>query len=123
MIVYALSAACGCAPAGISYYRSYYPLAEPAVIEYRSGSEWGGETALPIGYSVPSPYYVGAPTPYINPPYPYYLDARHANHTRFAKTAAAKRPSVHEAKVPIPKPRPSAKIAAKIPPHTKAIVE
>jgi hypothetical protein len=123
MIVYALSAACGCAPAGYSYYRNYYPVAEPAVIEYRSTSEWGGETALPIGYSYSSytsPYYVGAPYPTYN--YPYVMSAR----PHHAKRVAAKRPRPSESKLaqirtPIPKPRP--RFAAKVPPHTKVIVE
>ena len=124
MIIYALSAACSCAPAGYSYYQSYYPVSQP-VIEYRSASEWGGETALPVGYSVPSPYYVGAP--YQNySPYPYYLDARHAR-THTAKAVAAKRPSastkVAKAAIPVPKPDPRKRIAAKLPPHTKITVD
>ena len=122
MIVYALSAACGCAPAGMGYYRSYYPVVEP-VIEYRSASEWGGETALPIGYSYSSyvsPYYVGSPYPtYGN--YQYVLDATRPHRPK----AAAKRPPTAAAKVaakvPLPKPRP--KIIAKLPPHTKVVVD
>src|SRR3974390_1834020 len=84
LVAYALSAACGCAPVGYSYYqRSYYTPAtayvEPAGCGYdpcgRSVSEWGGETALATGYSYGyqpyySPYYVGST--YNSYGYPYH---------------------------------------------------
>jgi len=118
MVVYALSAACGCAPAGYTYYRNYYPVAP---IEYRSPSEWGGDSALPFDSSFPyrdyiSPYYVGSPYPSYGSYY-YVMDTHR-------KIAAAKRPPAAKvaAKVPLPKPRP-AKIVAKLPPHTKAVVD
>jgi hypothetical protein len=124
MIVYALSAACGCAPAGYSYYRDYY-APQTSVIEFRSESEWGGDSALPIGYSYEytSPYYVGSP--YRNYPYPYLLDARH--HQRTAVAAPKHHPTkIAKAAIPLPKADPrkrAERIAAKLPPHTKAVIE
>jgi len=71
LVVYAVSAACGCAPVGYNYLqRSYGPPVETASCydNCRSSSEWGGEAGNPnvYGYGYEptySPYYVGG-TPY-----------------------------------------------------------
>src|SRR6516162_3877310 len=83
LVAYALSAACGCAPAGYGYYNSYYQTAPAAYVAPAytscadpcgSVSTWGGETALPVGYSSGyqpyySPYYVGGAYNSYNYPY------------------------------------------------------
>jgi len=131
MIVYAVSAACGCAPVGYNYYqRSYYQPAayvEPAPVGCpynpcgyeRSASEWGGETALPTGYSYGyqpyySPYYVGSA--YNSYGYPYHhrrvrvgveVEARNHHHPVPTTAIALAKPKTKVASsVPVPKPDP-----------------
>jgi hypothetical protein len=72
LLAYGLSAACGCAPVGYNYYNTYTTPSAYVAPAYTSCADpcgsvstWGGETALPTGYSYGyqpyySPYYVGS---------------------------------------------------------------
>ena len=133
LVAYALSAACGCAPAGYGYYNSYYQTAPTAYVAPAytscadpcgSVSTWGGETALPVGYSSGyqpyySPYYVGVAYNSYN--YPYHrprvriqIEAR--NHGPTARVQLAARhhhgPSakVKLASAPLPKADPRKRV-------------
>ena len=135
LIAYALSAACGCAPVGYSYYqRAYYPPTAYAVEPYDSytPSAWGGESALPVGYAygyTPS-YYVGAPYQSYGYEYQYIpkkrhvridIEARAAPATRLAAKHHGPSAKVKLAAVPTPKPRP--KVAHHFPSKMVAVEE
>jgi hypothetical protein len=125
LIAYALSAACGCAPAGYGYYHSYQTQPAAYVAPAYTSCEdtcgtvstYGGDTALPVGYSYGyqpyySPYYVGSPYMSYGYPSPHrrvrvglQIEAR--NHHKIPITTIAQvSKKTKVAAVPLPKPRP-----------------
>jgi hypothetical protein len=123
LVAYALSAACGCAPVGYSYYQQRFY--SPQQLTYFSDpydnynpSAWGGDSAYPIGYS---PNYT--PTYYVGAPFQDYgigayrprrlriqIEAKN-HHVKTQTQLAAKKPQTKMVSVPLPRPDPRKRVA------------
>jgi len=116
ILIYTISAACGCAPVGYDYYqRSYYQPAPVVYVEPAgpAGPAWGGAT-LPLGYS----YGYSSEVPYNG-----YANT-FAQVRKIPTTAIASPPKTTKvAAVPLPKPDPRRAAVKKLhlPPKMVAI--